>query len=218
MCHTSRPHCSCFHAWLILGYLSLAAASAKCSLSRHPCSGSELSCHSHIPPVPESWAALLSHTTAPSVGRTLAAAAAASSQLCCSASGGIGSCCQVPALGVTGQEAGETSFAWAMLDAEQPHLHWGKGSGLDRSLQQAGFDDPGHPRLDFSSLYLLCFAQTLEWIQDSLCPHELFSGPQHCCVWLLKQEKLKVRLHGQHSRQHFWTLCAWLYNPTALAI
>lgn len=83
---------------------------------------------------------------------------------------------------------------WAMLAAEQLHLLWGKGCGLDGSLQQAGFDVTGHPRLDLFRLYLLCLAQTLEWIQDPLCPHGLFSGPQRYHVWLLKQKKVKMRL------------------------
>lgn len=107
-------------------------------------------------------------------GRALAPAAAASSHLRCAASRGIGSRCHIPALGVTGQETGETFLPnWAMLAARQPRLLWGKGCGLDGSLQQAGLDVPSHPRLDLFRLYLPSLAQTLEWIQDPLCPHGL---------------------------------------------
>lgn len=99
------------------------------------------------------------------------------------------------AAAVTGQDTGEAFLPnWAVLAAEEPHLLWGKGCGLDGSLQQAGSDVPGRPRLDLFRLYLLCLAQTLEWIQDLLCPHGHFSGPQHYRVWLLKQEKVRVRL------------------------
>ena len=152
-----------------------------------------VSCHIHA--LTQSWAVVVeslpswkarlpwSLTLLPllwGTGRTLASAAAASSHLCYWGSRSIGSCCHIPALGVTGQETGEAfSPNWAVLAAEQPHLLWGKGCGLDGSLQQAGFNIPGDPRLNLFRFYLLCLAQTLERIQDHLCPHGFFSGPQH---------------------------------------
>lgn len=87
LCRTSHPWCSNFHAWLLLGHLSPAAASAKCSLLWYPCSGRELSCHSWVPAILESQAA-----PCPSLlraaGRAVAPAAAACPHLCCPASRG----------------------------------------------------------------------------------------------------------------------------------
>lgn len=150
--------------------------------------------------------------------RALAPAAAASSHLCCLASRGIGSHCHIPALRVTSLDTGETFLPnWAMLAAVQSHLLLGKRCGLNGSLQQVGFNVPGHPRLDLVRLYLLCLSWTLEWIQEPLCPHRLSCGPQHCHVWVLKKRKSKWGYAGCFRDNISQVMCAWLCNPHAVA-